>query len=218
MSRSPSAYSRRLGQVARVALGAPGGNPGGDRSLLVGAEPGLVRERAVLGAGVPRRHAAGLHDLVDHLGPAGGLARRSSARTGRSPLRGGRRRIDRGGFRARVGIGDVPALVGLAITADPATRGSVFGVVPGGRASIRRSRLGEVATGRRRPVDPEGVLVVDPASIRATRAASRTTTSGSGRRRAGPRVFADVLQERERGPVAPWRTVPVTRGHPAGWR
>ena len=156
---------RRLGQVARVALGRAGGDPGGDRPLLLGAQPGLVGERAVLGAGVPGRHPAGLHHLVDHLGPAGGLLVRRQRERRDLPLAvaGDAAVAEDARHLLRVGDGRIP--LGLGDPADPAADGLGPRRGDGTAGQQVVERVGQVATRRRRPVDAEAELVVHPAAI-----------------------------------------------------
>ena len=156
---------RRLGQVARVALGRPGGDPGGDRLLFVVAQPGVVGELAVLGAGVPGGHAAALNHLVDHLGPAGGLLVVAQGKRGDLPLAvaGDATVAEDPGHMLRVGDGRIGP--GLGDPADLAADGlgPRRGDRPAGEQVVERR--GELAPRRGRTMDAKAELVVDPPAI-----------------------------------------------------
>ena len=72
-SCQPSVNVGGGGSVGQVAVRGAVVDPGADQLLLLGRQPAVVGEVAVLRVGVPRRHPPVLDHLGDHVGPAGRL-------------------------------------------------------------------------------------------------------------------------------------------------
>ena len=64
---------RRRRQIRLIAFGAAVARPGRDQFLFAVGQAGVVQKMAVLGIGMPGRHAAAGDDLDDCFGPGGRL-------------------------------------------------------------------------------------------------------------------------------------------------